>query len=162
VGADPGPACYGRGGTEPAVTDALVVLGLIDPRRFLGGRVVLDGESAVAALGALGKTLGLDAEETARGVHRLTCEQMTFGVKGLLVERGLDARRFTFCMYGGCGALFGATLARALGIRRVVVPGLAAVFSAYGAATAAVRREAVRTVLATLPAVPDLLHETFA
>src|SRR5262249_57314936 len=71
AGADPGPACYGRGGEEPAVTDALVALGLLDPGNFLGGSLVLDGESAVAALGRLGRAIGLDVEETARGVYPL-------------------------------------------------------------------------------------------
>src|SRR5438132_1522452 len=100
AGADPGPACYARGGSEPAVTDALVALGLLDPGNFLGGRLVLDGESAVAALGRLGRAVGLDAEGTARGVYRLAHEQMTLAVKGLLVERGLDPRRFTLLCYG--------------------------------------------------------------
>jgi len=157
VGAEPGPACYGRGGTEPAVTDALVALGLLDPANFLGGQVRLDGESAVVALARLGRSLGLDADATARGIYRLACEQMTLAVKGLLIERGLDPRRFTFVCYGGCGALFGAPIARALSIRRVVVPGLAAVFSAYGAATADVRREAVRTLFQPLPVDPGTL-----
>jgi N-methylhydantoinase A len=152
VGAEPGTVCYGRGGSEPAVTDALVALGLLDPGNFLGGRLRLDGEAAVAALGRLGATLGLDAAATARGVYRLACEQMTLAVKGLLVERGLDPRRFAFVCYGGCGPLFGAPIARALAIRRVIVPGLSAVFSAFGAATADVRREAVRTVFRRLPA----------
>jgi N-methylhydantoinase A len=162
AGADPGPACYGRGGTEPAVTDALVALGLIDPRNFLGGRVVLDGESAIAALGRLGRTVDLGPDETARGVYRLACEQMTLAVKALLVERGLDPRRFAFVCYGGCGPLFGAPIARTLGIGRVVVPGLAAVFSAFGAATAEVRREAVRTLFRPLPVDPGELVACFA
>jgi N-methylhydantoinase A len=155
AGADPGPACYGRGGTEPALTDALVALGLIDPRNFLGGRIVLDGESAVAALGGLGRTLGLGPDDVARGVYRLAWEQMTLAVKGVLVERGLDPRRFALVCYGGCGPLFGGPIARALGIRRVVVPALAAVFSAFGAATAEVRHEAVRTLLHPLPIPPE-------
>jgi N-methylhydantoinase A len=144
------------------VTDALVALGLIDPRNFLGGRVVLDGESAVAALGRLGRTLGLEPEETARGVYRLAREQMTLAVQALLVERGLDPRRFAFLCYGGCGPLFGAPIARALGIGRVVVPALAAVFSAFGAATAEVRREAVRTLFRPLPVDAAALAECFA
>jgi N-methylhydantoinase A len=144
------------------VTDALVALGLIDPGNFLGGRVRLDGEAAVAALGRLGDALGLDAATTARGVYRLACEQMTLAVKGLLVERGLDPRRFAFVCYGGCGPLFGAPIARALAIRRVIVPGLSAVFSAYGAATADVRREAVRTVFRRLPLDAPALAAEFA
>jgi N-methylhydantoinase A len=144
------------------VTDALVALGLIDPRNFLGGRIVLDGESAVAALGRLGRSLGLDPEATARGVHRLAREQMTLAVKGLLVERGLDPRRFAFVCYGGCGPLFGAPIARALGIRRVVVPALAAVFSAFGAAASEVRREVVRTLFRPLPVSAAELTACFA
>jgi N-methylhydantoinase A len=161
AGADPGPACYGRGGRDATVTDALVVLGLVDPRNFLGGRVVLDGESAVAALGRLGESVGLDVDKTARGIYRLAAEQMTLAVKGLLVERGLDPRRFAFVCYGGCGALFGAPIARALGITRLLVPGLAAVFSAYGAATADVRRDVVRTLFRPLPLAPDELAACF-
>ncbi len=162
VGAEPGPACYGRGGAEPAVTDALVALGLVDPGNFLGGRLLLDGESAVAALGRLGRTMGLDPDRTARGVYRLACEQMTLAVKGLLVERGLDPRRFTFVCYGGCGPLFGAPLARALAIGRVVIPGLAAVFSAFGAAIADIRHEAVQTLFGSLPVEPGELAECVA
>jgi len=162
VGADPGPACYGRGGTEPALTDALVVLGLIDPSNFLGGRLALDGEGAVAALARLGSPLGLDAAATARGMYRLALEEMRLAVQGLLVERGLDPRRFAFLCYGGCGALFGAPMARALAIGRVIVPALAAVFSALGAATADVRREAARTVFRALPADPTELETCFA
>jgi N-methylhydantoinase A len=162
AGAEPGPACYGRGGTEPAVTDALVALGLIDPQSFLGGRFVLDGERAVAALGRLGRAAGLDAEAAARGVHRLACEQMTLAVKALLVERGLDPRRFAFLCYGGCGPLFGASIARALGLARVVVPALSAVFSAFGAATAEVRRETTRTLFGPLPADPAEVAACFA
>jgi N-methylhydantoinase A len=151
AGAEPGPACYGRGGTEPTVTDALVVLGLLDPGRFLRGRIVLDGESAFAALARLGRAVGLRPEATACGVYRLAREQMTLAVKTVLVARGLDPRRYAFLSYGGCGALFAAPLARALGIRRVVVPRLAAVFSAFGAATAEPRREAVCTLFRPLP-----------
>ncbi len=162
VGADPGPACYGRGGTEPSVTDALVALGLIDPGNFLGGRIVLDGESAVAALGRLGASLGLDPAAAARGMYRLACEEMRLAVQGLLVERGLDPRRFTFLCYGGCGPLFGAPISRALGIRRVVVPQLSAVFSAFGAATADVRREATQTVFRSLPLAAGDLAAPFA
>ena len=162
VGADPGPACYGRGGTEAALTDALVALGLIDPRNFLGGRLALDGEGAVAALARLGGPLGLDAAATARGMYRLALEEMRLAIHGLLVERGLDPRRFAFLCYGGCGALFGAPMARALAIGRVIVPALAAVFSALGAATADVRREAARTVFRALPADPDELEACFA
>src|SRR5205823_4088850 len=118
---------------EPALTDALVALGLIDPQNFLGGRMVLDGEGAVAAVARLGRAVGLEAAATARGMYRLALEEMRLAVHGLLVERGLDPRRFAFLCYGGCGPLFGAPLARALALGRVIVPALAAVFSAVGA-----------------------------
>jgi N-methylhydantoinase A len=162
AGAEPGPACYGRGGAEPAVTDALVVLGLIDPYNFLGGRLPLADESAIAAVARLAHSVGLGAEEAAVGMYRLACEGMTLAVKGLLIERGLDPRRFAFVCYGGCGPLFAVSIARTLGIGKVFVPGLASVFSAYGAATADVRREAVRTVLRPLPVEPGALEGWFA
>jgi len=162
VGADPGPACYGRGGSEPALTDALVALGLIDPQNFLGGRMVLDGEGAVAAVARLGRAVGLEAAATARGMYRLALEEMRLAVHGLLVERGLDPRRFAFLCYGGCGPLFGAPVARALALGRVIVPALAAVFSAVGAATADVRREAACTVFRPLPADGAELAACFA
>src|SRR5581483_155532 len=119
-------------------------------------------ESAIAALGRLGRSVGLGPDETAQGVYRLAAEQMTLAVKGLLVERGLDPRRFAFVCYGGCGPLFGVPIARALGIGRVVVPGLAAVFSAFGAATAEVRHEAVRTFFRPLPIEAPELADAFA
>ena len=116
----------------------------------------------VAPIARLGRAIGLDAAATARGMYRLALEEMRLAVHGLLVERGLDPRRFAFLCYGGCGPLFGAPMARALAIGRVMVPALAAVFSALGAATADVRREAARTVFRALPADATELDDCFA
>jgi N-methylhydantoinase A len=161
AGADPGPACYGKGGGAPTITDALVVLGLIDPAYFLGGRIALDGEAAAAALGRVAGPLGLGVTAAAVGVYRLALEQMLGAIKALLVEKGLDPRRFTLLSYGGCAALFTAAIARELGIPRVVVPRLASVFSATGAATADVRRDLSRTCFRAMPVPPGVLRDVF-
>jgi N-methylhydantoinase A len=161
AGADPGPAAYGKGGTDATITDALVVLGLLDPDYFLGGRIALDGERAAAAVGRLAAALGISVPVAAAGVYRMALEGMRGAMKGLLVEKGLDPRRFVFVSYGGCGALFAAAIAAELGIPRVLVPSLASVFSAYGAATADVRRDLSRTCFQAMPVSGPILRQTF-
>ncbi len=151
AGAVPGPACYGRGGTEPTVTDALVVLGYVDPERFLGGQMALDAEAARSACARLGATLGLDAEECAWGIRRIALDGMTTAVRSLLSARGLDPSGHGIVSFGGCGGLFTADIAAALGMGRVLVPELSSVLSAFGAATADIRRERVRSLAAVLP-----------
>jgi N-methylhydantoinase A len=159
AGARPGPACYGRGGTEPTVTDALVVLGYIDPRMFLGGDMVLDREAAVAACERLGAGLGLDPTETAWGIWEVAKATMVRALRARFAERGSDPRAFSLISMGGCGALASAPLASELGLRRVLVPELASVMSAFGAATSDVRRERSRSVTAIVPATPaPLVH----
>jgi N-methylhydantoinase A len=161
AGANPGPAAYGKGGTEATITDALVVLGLLDPAYFLGGRITLAADRAVEAVGRLGSALGMDEAAAAFGIYRVALEQMRAAIKTLLVDKGLDPRRFTLMSYGGCGGLFAAAIAAELGIPRVVVPRLASVFSAYGAATADVRRDLARSHLAAMPAKPAALAGVF-
>ncbi len=160
AGASPGPAAYDRGGTEPTITDALVVLGLLDPGYFLGGRIVLSADRALRAIQTLTRPLALDPPAAAAGVYRMALEQMRGAIKALLVEKGLDPREFVLMSYGGCAGLFGAFLAAELGIPRVVVPRLASVFSAYGAATADVRRDVSRTCFQPMPVLPAMLAET--
>ncbi|MBM3661134.1 MAG: hydantoinase/oxoprolinase family protein, partial [Actinobacteria bacterium] len=153
-GSDPGPACYGRGGTGATVTDALVVLGYLDPDRFLGGDLRLDADAAHAACAALGAALGLDAAETAWGIRELALAGMVRATRARTGALGLDPRDHALLSFGGSGALFTPDLARAVGAPRVLVPELASVLSAFGAASADVLRERVRAAGTRLPADP--------
>jgi N-methylhydantoinase A len=151
AGARPGPACYGRGGTEPTVTDALVVLGYIDASRFLGGDMRLDAEAARSACERLGQQLTSTALQTAWGICEIAKVEMVRALRAQFAQKGLDAREFTIISMGGCGGLFNALIAQELGIRRVLVPELTSVLSAFGAANADVRRERIRGVGLPLP-----------
>lgn len=133
AGAQPGPACYGRGGTTPTVTDASVALGLLDPGAFLSGRRELDAAAARQALqSTFGPSLGLSPEQAAAAVYRLVTANMSNGVRAVTVERGQDPRQFSMLAYGGAVGVFATDIARSIGIRRVVLPPDAAVFSAHG------------------------------
>lgn len=151
AGSVPGPACYGRGGTRATVTDALVVLGYIDPDRFLGGDFKLDAAEARAACAALGETIGMDVESTAWGIRQLALAGMVKATRGRTGMLGLDLRRQAFISFGGSGALFTPDLAIAVGAQKVLVPELASVLSAFGAATTDIRRERVRSTIALFP-----------
>ncbi|MCU1463657.1 MAG: hypothetical protein JWO37_3732 [Acidimicrobiales bacterium] len=162
AGARPGPACYGHGGTEPTVTDALVVLGYLDPQCFLGGKMRLDAGAASRACATLGERFELDGEETAWGIRQVALAGMVRMVRGRLAARGLDPATFSLLAFGGGGALFAADIASAVGIPRVLVPELASVLSATGAATIGVRRERLRSLSATLPIEPQLIEKVVA
>lgn len=151
AGAYPGPACYGRGGSEPTVTDALVVLGYIDTSRFLGGDMVLDADAANAACERLGRKLGSDARQTAWGIHEIAKVEMVRALRAQFAQRGLDPAGHAIVSMGGCGGLFNALIALELGIQRVLVPELTSVLSAFGAANADIRRERNRSVDLSLP-----------
>jgi N-methylhydantoinase A len=159
AGAVPGPACYRRGGSDATVTDALVVLGFIDPGRFLGGDMALDADAARAACARLGEPLGLDAEQAAWGIRQLALAGMVKAVRARLADRGLDPRDHALLSYGGSGSLFTPEIARAIGSPRVLVPELASVLSAFGAATTDVRRERLRSVLAPMPVDTALVEK---
>jgi N-methylhydantoinase A len=159
AGAVPGPACYGRGGRDATVTDALVVLGYLDPQRFLGGDMLLDTDAATEACARLGEPLGLAADETAWGIRQIALSGMVKAVRSRLADRGLDPRTNAIMSYGGSGSLFTSEIARAIGSPTVIVPELAAVLSAFGAATTDVRRERLRSVLATMPVDLALLRK---
>jgi N-methylhydantoinase A len=158
AGSVPGPACYGKGGTEPTVTDALVVLGYIDPSLFLGGDMALDRDAAFAACERVGAASGLDAVETAWGIRELALEGMVKAVRSLLNARGLDPRRHALVSYGGCGSLFTPDIASAISATSVLVPEPASTLSAFGAATADIRRERLHAVSLMLPAEPGALQ----
>ncbi len=150
AGADPGPACYGKGGATPplpTVTDANVVLGRIPPEHFLGGEMPLDFDRAYAALERLGKGLNLSAEQAALGVVAVANAHMERALRVISVERGRDPRQFTLLSFGGAGGLHAADLARGLGIPRVLVPPLASTLSAFGMLAADVVKDYTLTVM---------------
>ena len=132
AGVDPGPACYGRGGTRPTVTDADAVLGYLDPDARLGGRIALDVTRAQAALGSVAAALGLDVVDTALGVRRVAHAAMARALRRVTVERGIDGRDCTLLAFGGGGPMHAAGLAEAYGLAAVVVPAASSAFSALG------------------------------
>lgn len=146
-GSRPGPACYGRGGTEPTVTDANVVLGYIGPETALGGEMTLDVEAARDALGRLADEAGLEGPlEAAQGVYRVANATMTRTIRSVTVERGHDPREFALVAFGGAGPMHAAALADSLSVDRVVVPRPGGVLSAFGLLAADESYDAVRTV----------------
>ena len=145
AGAAPGPACYGRGGSEPTVTDAKLVAGVLAPDYFLGGRLQVHPELARAALQALGQPLGHGVEALANGVIRLADASMISALKLVSVQRGRDPRDFALLVGGGGGGMHGAALGAELEVRKVIVPPLSGVFSAWGMCMTAPRVDVVRT-----------------
>jgi N-methylhydantoinase A len=150
AGADPGPACYGRGGALPTVTDADLLLGYLNPEFFLGGEMRLDLGAAREAVGRLGSELGLSLEEAAAAVHRVVNENMAAAARMHAVERGRDLRRFALVATGGAGPVHAWGVARSLGIRRLVFPPSAGVASAFGMLTANPGFEFARSIPAPL------------
>jgi N-methylhydantoinase A len=145
AGAVPGPACYGRGGTAATVTDANLVLGLLDPAGFLGGRARLDPQAAEAAVASVARQLGLGVLPAAEGIHRVVNTNMAEGIRLVSVRRGADPRRFTLLSFGGAAGLHITEVARMLEITRVVIPRVASVLSAWGMLATDLRYEFVRT-----------------
>ena len=163
AGADPGPACYGRGGTEPTVTDAHLVLGRIVPDRSLGGLPPLDRRAAREAVGRLAGRLGLTVEETALGIIEVADAAMERAIRVISVERGHDPRGFVLLPFGGAGPLHGVGIARRLGIGRVVVPPLAGILSAFGLLASEVGHDYSRSIVRPLDDVrSDLVREILA
>jgi N-methylhydantoinase A len=151
AGADPGPACYGRGGAEPTVTDANLLLGRLPADAPLAGALELDRDAAERAVAALADRLGIDPRECAHGIVRVAESEMLGALRLLTVERGIDPRRFALMPFGGAGPLHACAMARELGIRRVLCPRASGVLCALGLAAAAPRRDVSRTVLLHAP-----------
>jgi N-methylhydantoinase A len=154
AGAAPGPACYGLGGEEPTVTDANLVLGRLAADRFLGGEMQLDAGAAERAIARVGKPLGLDNTAAADGILRIAATTMSYAVKGVTTERGLDAGDFVLVAYGGAGPLHAVAVAREIGMRRVIIPAAPGVFSAFGMLFSDLRYDFVRTWLTQLDDAP--------
>jgi N-methylhydantoinase A len=155
AGASPGPACYGLGGIEPTVTDANLVLGRLGADRFLGGEMKLDVAAAESALQTrIGDPLGMNAVEAADGILRIAATAMSYAVKGVTTERGLDAGDFVLFAYGGAGPLHAVEVAREIGMRKVIVPNAPGVFSAFGMLFSDLRYDFVRTWFTPLDEAP--------
>ncbi|RMH02877.1 MAG: hydantoinase/oxoprolinase family protein [Planctomycetota bacterium] len=155
AGAEPGPACYGRGGARATVTDAHLVAGRLHPEEFLGGEFPLRPERAEAALAELGRAFGLEPTAAAQALLEVATTGMERALRRVSLAEGHDPRGLALYAFGGAGGLHAAWLADRLGMARVVVPPFAGVFSALGLLAAPPRRTFARSVLAPLPAAAE-------
>jgi N-methylhydantoinase A len=151
AGADPGPACYGHGGSEPTVTDANLLLGNLAADSTLAGGVRLDLEAARSAVASLSDSLGLGELETAEGIVRVANQEMVRALRVVTVERGIDPRRFALLPFGGAGAMHAAAIAAEMGVERILCPRAAGVLSALGLCASDRRRDTTRTVMLSGP-----------
>lgn len=147
AGADPGPVCYGRGGDTPTVTDAHVVLGQLNPRHLLGGDLPLQPELAREAFDKLATRLGLSAEAVAQGVLQIADSHISKLLRIVTVERGYDPKDFLLVAFGGCGPMHASTVAKELGIRKILIPPSAGLTSALGLLATDFIHDAVQTRL---------------
>jgi 5-oxoprolinase (ATP-hydrolysing) len=149
AGSDPGPACYGMGGTEPTVTDANLVLGYYDPGFFLGGRMQLDVEAARRAIARVAEPLNMSVDDAARGIHKVVVEAMAAAARVHLVEKGKDPRAYAMVGFGGAGPAHAVDVARAMGVREVIIPPASGAASALGFLAAPLSFEEVRSLRVT-------------
>ena len=165
AGSEPGPACYGRGGEQPTVTDASIVLGYLDPDYFAGGTLQLQPEKSYQAIKEkIAEPLGMTVEQAALGIHRIVNAQMAEGIRLVSIRQGLDPRKFSLMPLGGGGAVHIVPLARELGVSRVVVPRYPGVLSAAGLLAAPTEHESSLAFGKTLsaeemPAIRAVLDE---
>jgi N-methylhydantoinase A len=156
AGADPGPACYGRGGTRPTVTDALVTLGVVDPTNFFGGRHALNADLAAQAIQEhVGDPLGMGSVDAAAGIYEVVTARMADLIRKVSIESGNDPRDFCLFAYGGASGAHCAAFAAQIGIRKIIVPYAGPVFSAYGVALSDVLYSHARSEPVDL-ATPDM------
>jgi N-methylhydantoinase A len=153
AGSKPGPACYGLGGTIPAMSDAYVAMGLLQPNLFLGGEMTLYRDKAVEALGSVGEKLGMSSEELAQGAWDIMNTSIAAAVRAMTINRGLDPRDCSLFPYGGAGAMHAVSVARELGIPEVVVPYFPGGFSAFGMIVSRKRVEYSRAVVEPMEAL---------
>src|SRR5499427_9945857 len=160
----PGPVCYGRGGTEPTVTDADVVLGYINPDYFAGGAIKLQAGAAAGAIEErVARPLGLALEDAAWGIHTIVNTNMELATRVVSIERGRDPRDLTLVAFGGSGPVHGCRLAAALGVPRVILPAAAGVTAAIGLLAAEVRFDVARTFVRRFDALdPAQLESMYA
>jgi N-methylhydantoinase A len=159
AGADPGPACYGRGGTEATVTDADLAIGHLDAGYFLGGDMPLDGEAAERAIAKLSEVLGTSIEDTAGGVYELVNQNMAASARMHAVERGVNLRGVSLIAFGGAGPVHACGVAELLEAPRVIFPENASVLSAFGVLVTPVRIDLARSLVSNLAQVSDAERE---
>lgn len=156
AGAQPGPAAYGRGGTQPTTTDANLLLGRINPDYFCGGAIVADMDAVRAAMAVLSEPLQLSQAEVARGIVQIADHHMVNALKLVSINKGFDPRDFTLVAFGGGGGMHAVSLAQELGVKAVVIPKAAGVFSAWGMMMSDLRRDCFVTRLVDLAPGPPL------
>lgn len=149
AGSAPGPACYGRGGVQPTVTDANVVLGRISPDNFLGGKMKLDADKAREAVASVGRQLDMDVDETALAILRIATTSMIGALRSVFIEGGLDHREFVLAAFGGAGPPHAAELIEEMGMPSAIIPHNPGQFSAYGFLHASARVDRQRTMQMT-------------
>jgi len=164
AGSDPGPVAYGKGGTEPTVTDANIVLGRLLPQYFASGRIELDIEASRNAIKEkIGDPLGMSIEEAAQGIVRIANANMERAVRVSSAEKGFDPRMITMVAFGGAGPMHAAALGRAAGMPTVLVPGQPGVFSAVGLVMADIRHDFVQTrILQGAEITPSALKQLYS
>lgn len=163
AGSTPGPACYGKGGEQPTITDANLVLGRLSADNFLGGHMALDPDKARAAIQKVAEPLGMSIEDTALGIIKIADTKMSLAVREVSVQKGYDPRGFALVASGGAGPLHAVSIARELSLPTVIIPELPGTFSALGMLLADVRHDYVRTLISNLSnAVPSDIAAVFA
>lgn len=154
AGSNPGPACYGKGGENPTITDANVVLGRIDPIGFLGGNMDLDKKAAENSMKKLSDELNISVKETAEGICNVADAKMAGAIREITVRKGLDPREFVMAAYGGAGPMHACLTADELGIETILVPLMPGTFSAWGMHQSDIRQDSVRTFKCVVEDVP--------
>jgi N-methylhydantoinase A len=163
AGADPGPACYGKGGEEPTSTDADLVLGYLNPDYFLGGEIKLNLELAKKAIKEkIADPLGIDIYEAAKAIRTIIDHNMVDGISVVSVQRGEDPRKYALVAAGGAGPVHAASLARTLDIKKIMIPRSSSIFCALGSVIADLRHDFVRSVIVRSNlADPEMLNSIF-
>ena len=156
AGSNPGPACYGRRGKMPTITDANVVLGRLPPNQLLGGNLKLDLEAAHISINEVGRKLGLESVEIAEQALEVAHFKMAQAIRELTVERGLDPREFSICAFGGAGPLHAAFIAEELAIKKIIIPSVAGAFSAWGMLQGDLRHDATMSYFRRFEESKDL------
>ena len=163
AGAAPGPACYQRGGTEPTVTDANLVLGILDPEYFLGGEMEIAPDLAREAVGKIAEYFGLSVDEAALGIVKIVNTNMSGLLQSMTVKRGYDPREFALVAFGGAGPIHASAIAREINVPTVIVPPSSGVFSAWGMLMADLRHDFSQTYIAPMDQAPiDSVNTVFA